>query len=180
MKQSKTTLKELTARYRAVLLKCALINAMMIIGIGAANAKTISEGVYNEDDFSMPQMEDLTITGGTFNNADIYSGGVWNLTVSGGTFNGETNLKGKVVTLSGGNLENITSLDMEGNDIVIDSDNAKIKLSPSKTHDFVAFNLFNVTGDTGLNVFNATLSSPAVSGKSSGTIKLLSALFRMV
>lgn len=54
MKQSKTTLKELTARYRAVLLKCALINAMMIIGIGAANAKTISEGVYNEDDFSMP------------------------------------------------------------------------------------------------------------------------------
>lgn len=165
MKQSKTTLKELTARYRAVLLKCALINAMMIIGIGAANAKTISEGVYNEDDFSMPQMEDLTITGGTFNNADIYSGGVWNLTVAGGTFNGETNLKGKVVTLSGGNLENITSLDMEGNDIVIDSDNAKIKLSPSKTHDFVAFNLFNVTGDTGLNVFNATLSSPAVSGK---------------
>ena len=38
MKQSKTTIKELTARYRAVLLKCALINAMMIIGIGAANA----------------------------------------------------------------------------------------------------------------------------------------------
>lgn len=33
MKQSKTTLKELTARYRAVLLKCALINAMMFVGI---------------------------------------------------------------------------------------------------------------------------------------------------
>ena len=38
MKQSKTTIKELTARYRAVLLKCALINAMMIIGIGTAHA----------------------------------------------------------------------------------------------------------------------------------------------
>lgn len=38
MKQSKTTLKELTARYRAVLLKCALINAMMFVGIGVANA----------------------------------------------------------------------------------------------------------------------------------------------
>lgn len=38
MKQSRTTIKELTARYRAVLLKCALINAMMFMGIGAANA----------------------------------------------------------------------------------------------------------------------------------------------
>lgn len=38
MKQSRTTIKELTARYRAVLLKCALINAMIFMGIGAANA----------------------------------------------------------------------------------------------------------------------------------------------
>ena len=38
MKQSRTTIKELTARYRAVLLKCVLINAMMFMGIGAANA----------------------------------------------------------------------------------------------------------------------------------------------
>lgn len=42
MKQSRTTIKELTARYRAVLLKCALINAMMFMGIGAANAAGIN------------------------------------------------------------------------------------------------------------------------------------------
>lgn len=126
----------------------------MFIGIGAANAKTISKGVYNEDDFSMPQMEDLTITGGAFD-----------LTVSDGTFNGETSLGGKDVTLSAGNFESVTSFELDGTNVVIDSDNAKINLSPSKIHELTAYNQFNVTGDTGLNVFNATLSAPAVSGK---------------
>lgn len=37
MKQTRTTLKELTARYRSVLLKCALINLMLCSAAGAAS-----------------------------------------------------------------------------------------------------------------------------------------------
>ena len=72
MKQSKTTLKELTARYRAVLLKCALINAMMFVGIGAANAEslTISSGIFRvPEDIDIPEggykiYDQISIIGG--------------------------------------------------------------------------------------------------------------------
>ena len=39
MRQTKTTIKELTARYRTVLLKCALINAAFFITVGTAKAE---------------------------------------------------------------------------------------------------------------------------------------------
>ena len=41
MKQTKTTIKELTARYRTVLLKCALINAAFFMAAGTAKATEI-------------------------------------------------------------------------------------------------------------------------------------------
>lgn len=43
MKQSKTTIKELTKRYRAVLLKCALMN----MAITYTNPSVASEQIYN-------------------------------------------------------------------------------------------------------------------------------------
>ena len=44
MKQTKTTLKELTARYRAILLKCALINLMLCSAAGAASISDAADG----------------------------------------------------------------------------------------------------------------------------------------
>ena len=41
MKQSETTLKELAKRYRAVLLKCALLNAVFVMPTPAARAVDI-------------------------------------------------------------------------------------------------------------------------------------------
>ena len=53
MKPSKTTLKELTARYRAVLFKCALMNAALFFGIGRAAAADLvmtgNDAIVNED-----------------------------------------------------------------------------------------------------------------------------------
>lgn len=46
MKQSETTIKELTKRYRAVLLKCALMNAMAAaVMLTATPAMAISSPV---------------------------------------------------------------------------------------------------------------------------------------
>lgn len=39
MKQSKTTIKELTKRYRTVLLKCLLLNSFLFVGIETASAQ---------------------------------------------------------------------------------------------------------------------------------------------
>ena len=41
MKQSKTTLKELTHRYRAVLLKCALLNLAAFAAVMPAKAEDL-------------------------------------------------------------------------------------------------------------------------------------------
>ena len=53
MKQTKTTLKELTARYRAVLFKCALMNAVLFFSIGQAAAEDLimtgDDAIVNED-----------------------------------------------------------------------------------------------------------------------------------
>lgn len=64
MKQSRTTIKELTARYRAVLLKCALINAMIFMGIGAANA----------DPLIVSQNEEITASPGTYDKIEVNGG----------------------------------------------------------------------------------------------------------
>lgn len=73
MKQSRTTIKELTARYRAVLLKCALINAMMFMGIGAANA----------DPLIVSQNEEITASPGTYDKIEVNGG---KLSLSNGDF----------------------------------------------------------------------------------------------
>ncbi|MBR1946157.1 MAG: hypothetical protein IJ846_07695, partial [Alphaproteobacteria bacterium] len=55
MKQTRTTLKELTARYRAVLLKCVLINLMLCSAAGAASIDvTDSEGNRYLGSFGVP------------------------------------------------------------------------------------------------------------------------------
>ena len=47
MKQTRTTLKELTARYRAVLLKCAVMNMMLCTAAGAASISDTTDAAGN-------------------------------------------------------------------------------------------------------------------------------------
>ncbi|MBO4643444.1 MAG: autotransporter domain-containing protein [Alphaproteobacteria bacterium] len=47
MKQTRTTLKELTARYRTVLLKCAVINMMLCSAAGAASISDVTDSAGN-------------------------------------------------------------------------------------------------------------------------------------
>ena len=123
MKQSKTAIKELTARYRAVLLKGALINAMMIIGIGAANAEslTISSEIFRvPEDIDIPEggykiYDQISISGGKLiidgdyeiyasERADFFGG---EISISGGEAsihaNSRISIKGDThITIQGG------------------------------------------------------------------------------
>ncbi len=45
MKYTKTALRELSAKYRSILLKCAFLNAAILMGISSVNAYTVTENV---------------------------------------------------------------------------------------------------------------------------------------
>lgn len=63
MKQSKTTLKELTHRYRAVLLKCALLNLAAFAVALPAKAEDLT--IDSDTQLSEEALyENITITGG--------------------------------------------------------------------------------------------------------------------
>ena len=103
MKQSKTTIKELQKRYRAVLLHCAMIAAAMTMFIpsvaysydhGAIVAPTNEEAAIaspfnrNANDERLIFEGATTISGGTVTGSDfIARNDDSNLTVTGGTFN---------------------------------------------------------------------------------------------
>ena len=72
MKQSKTTIKELTKRYRTVLLKCLLLNSFLFVGIETASAQEtqITERMENA---LIEVRDNVRITGGTFNNVGFFS-----------------------------------------------------------------------------------------------------------
>ena len=105
MKQSKTTIKELTKRYRAVLLKCAMAGMVLTLGAGTANAATISTGDYTG---ILDYSENLEITGGTFHDSAWYAYGGHDLSVSSGAFTDENDLFVKDATLSGGTFDGET------------------------------------------------------------------------
>lgn len=114
MKQSKTAIKELTARYRAVLLKCALINAMMFIGIGAANAASL---IVSED-------EDITVSG-----QEVYD----KIEVNGGTLSFNN---GKFMTAQTSqareDISSITNGTMALSAALLDMNSAKLTIDNSE------------------------------------------------
>lgn len=75
MKLSRTAIKELTAKYRAVLLKCAMLNmAAAVLLATATPAKadlTISNGTVDWQDFYYLNHNNLNITGGIVSNSGI-------------------------------------------------------------------------------------------------------------
>ena len=113
MKQSETTLKTLARRYRAVLIKCALINLAAFAVVSPAWALDISSGSYKDEEISDT---DITVSGGTFDNVMISAEN--SLKITGGTFRGTfydydyttqkpyLSLSGKDVTITGGTFDN--------------------------------------------------------------------------
>ena len=154
MKQSKTTIKELQKRYRAVLLKCALINAALLFGIGTANAITISDGTY--EDFDHTYFEDLEITGGTFT-GEITELTAQNITLSGGTFNS------KYLEIEAGKRM------MDEYDLTINSDS--VNVSGTGIYEFYANRKINIIGEKGLSIINTAMTAPEISGKIIGNLQ---------
>ena len=165
MRQSKTTIKELTKRYRAVLLKCVLFNAVLFFGTGTANALSISDGFY--DDIEEAVEDELQISGGTFNDVEYYTqSGNGTLVLTGGTFTGETEFDLKDITISGGTF-NSSQLEFEAsNTLNINSDDASfVQASGIKPFLFQAGTQLNITGEKGLGVSKTIVSAPSISGK---------------
>ena len=117
MKQSETTLKTLARRYRAVLIKCALINLAAFAVVSPARALDISSGTYKDTKIPADTEEpisDITVSGGTFDNVMISAEN--SLTITGGTFRGTfydyptptpyLSLSGKDVTITDGTFDN--------------------------------------------------------------------------
>lgn len=111
MKQSETTLKTLARRYRAVLIKCALINLAAFAVVSSAQALNISSGTYKDEQINDT---DITISGGAFDNVMMSAENL--LKITGGTFRGTFDtdtipyyvaLSGKDVTITDGNFTGI-------------------------------------------------------------------------
>lgn len=114
MKQSETTLKTLARRYRAVLIKCALINLAAFAVVSSAQALNISSGTYKDEQINDT---DITISGGAFDNVMMSAQN--SLKITGGTFRGTyydydyatptpyLSLSGKDVTITDGNFTGI-------------------------------------------------------------------------
>ena len=124
MKQSKTTMKELTRRYRAVLIKCALLNLAAFSVALPANAEDLV--IKNGDNVTIDEIksyDSVTISGGSLNaKAGLMVSSDQNITVSGGTIT--PNRRGAVlqhqgtgdIVVTGGTFNNNTQ--REANDIV--------------------------------------------------------------
>ena len=149
MKQSKTTIKELKKRYRAVLIKCAMIAAAMTMFVpsvahsydhGAFVAPTNEEAAIaspfnrNANDERLIFEGATTISGGTFTGSDfIARNNDSNLTVTGGTFNDTGLLAGwrtmepaetvnGSVTIDGGTFK---ESEITGNNITVNGGNTE-------------------------------------------------------
>lgn len=81
MKQAETTLKTLARRYRAVLIKCALINLAAFAVVSSAQALNISSGTYKDEQINDT---DITISGGAFDN--VMMGANNSLKITDGNF----------------------------------------------------------------------------------------------
>lgn len=186
MKLSKTTIKELIKRYRAVLLKCAIMNAVLFIGIGTVKAEIISSGVHENEkgEFSV-----LEITGGTFQDVKYEtttSSSEGTLSISGGTFSGEnkfsTSGSSAPIKVTGGTFtgENkfkaYISSDIEISGASFDGDvifNASHDLTigdgsnfnSSSEIEFEAGNKIKIASENGIKVQNAEIKAPEISGK---------------
>ena len=124
MKQSKTTMKELTRRYRAVLIKCALLNLAAFSVAMPAKAEDLA--IKNGDNITIDEAkayDSITISGGSLNaKAGLIVSSDKDITVSGGTIT--PNKRGAVlqhqgsgdIVVTGGTFNNNT--DHEANDIV--------------------------------------------------------------
>ena len=157
MKQSETTLKTLARRYRAVLLKCALINLAAFAVVSPARALDISSGTYKDEEI---RDTDITISGGTFDNAMISAEN--SLKITGGTFRGTfydyatptpyLSLSGKDVTITDGTFDNVT--------IGASSDNS-LKISGGNFTDmiFTGGGDLTITGGTFRGEFTSGLTS---------------------
>ena len=165
MRQSKNTMKELAKRYRAVLLKCILLNTILFCGTGTANALSISDGFY--DDIEEAVEDELQISGGTFNDVEYYTqSGNGTLVLTGGTFTGETEFDLKDITISGGTF-NSSQLEIEASDTLeIETDATSfVQASGIKPFLFQAGTQLNITGEKGLGVSKTIVSAPSISGK---------------
>lgn len=115
MKQSKTTMKELTRRYRAVLIKCALLNLAAFSVALPANAadKIINNGIYASNESGVIRVDNsndsIIINDGIFNansrGAFILSQGLGKIIINGGTFNNNRDKEANdIVHLGGGDI----------------------------------------------------------------------------
>jgi len=85
MRYSNTTLKELTARYRAVLKKCAIFNACLFLGFTVSGAAQATPVVIDHEN---QVMDNVSITGNTGTAIRLQNEST--LTINGGTISGNT------------------------------------------------------------------------------------------
>ena len=182
MKQSGTTLKTLARRYRAVLIKCALINLAAFAVVSSAQALNISSGTYKDEQINDT---DISISGGAFDNVMMFAqnslkitGGNFTgmlfgasgdgLTITGGTFRGAFN-SGLTSNLNlfGGNFDGLDWWEWGGavNNLNIDSDKTVLNLKAGKNfHDLHAGQM-NIFGDRGISLTKTNVSVETLSGK---------------
>ena len=166
MKQSKTTIKELQKRYRAVLIKCALINVALLFGMGTAGAAAISSGTYGDDELDYD--EELTISGGTFNYTEISADGI---TVTGGKFNGASlDSNNSDMVLNGGTFTSETfgfGINTgTGATLTINSDAVSFAMPAGRGPAQInGGDALIITGDKGLSVINTQIETASLSGK---------------
>lgn len=186
MKQSKTTLKELTHRYRAVLLKCALLNLAAFTVAMPAKAEDLvidansSKIISKTDTYSGGSYNKLNMTGGEFKidrlNTDNDSVGFYfsdASTISGGklTLSTPSDSSDDVggISLSFGNGLTVTGsdtvLDFSGT-TMIDLYDRNTKLSVTDAtiygHDTPTTSLFDVRGDASFTNTNIKLENSSL------------------
>ena len=180
MKQSKTTNKELTKRYRTVLLKCLLLNSFLFVGIETASAQEtqITEGMENA---LIEVRDNVRITGGTFNNVGFFTTTDVYITIEGGSFGGYTDFTSDSITVSGGTF-NSSKLEIEADEFLISGgafnstfveiEAEELTVSGGTFNSrFVEIEAGTINIDEGqtLNIGEGSLSADSISG---GTIKL--------
>ena len=180
MKQSKTTIKELTKRYRTVLLKCLLLNSLLFVGIETAIAEEtqITEGIENA---LIEVRDNVRITDGTFNNVGFFTTTDVYITIEGGSFGGYTDFTSDSITVSGGTF-NSSKLEIEADELLISGgafnstfveiEAEELTVSGGRFNSrFVEIEAGTINIDEGqtLNIGEGSLSADSISG---GTIKL--------
>ena len=152
MKQSKTTIKELTKRYRAVLLKCALINAAAFtiafsaaaapLTVGSGQSSAPESGTY---DYIEVNDGTLTLNNGEFSTLRNDPSSLTDAEVS--LFNASLDMNSPAFTISNSTLTINTGSQIAGRAVTINS-GSELTLNAANSQTSFEADSFTINGST--------------------------------